>query len=145
MSFLEMVLDPNTIVVRVQIPLIGYLKKFSTPSSYFRKFAHSNSSIGRRTNKAFFRKYVVAGGYRADVSINDMNFIFIFKLKPGSRTSTIDASLKLRFMKLVDGSEVQVGTIKDEDNEDKIRLFTQRNGEYLFQSIGELYEGSRRA
>jgi hypothetical protein len=69
-----------------------------------------------------------------------MNFIFIFKLKHGSRTSTIDASIKLRLIKLVDGSEVRIGTIQDEDNEDKIRMFTQRNGEYLFQPIGELYE-----
>lgn len=140
MTLLELALDPNSLIIKVDIPLAGYLKRFSTPSTYFRKFAHSNSSIGRRTNKAFFKKYVEGGGYRADISENEMKFIFIFKLKQGSRTSTIDASIKLRFMKLVEGSEVHIGTIQDEENEDKIRMFTQRNGEYLFQPIGELYE-----
>ena len=140
MNLLELALDPNSIIVKVDIPLLVYLKSFSTPSSYFRKFAHSNSSIGRRTNKAFFKKYVKSGGYRADISSNAMSFIFIFKLKPGTRTPTIDASIKLRFIKLVEGTKVYIGTIQDEENEDKIRIFTLRNGEYLFQPIGELYE-----
>jgi hypothetical protein len=140
MNILELALDPNSLIIKVDIPLISYLKRFSTPSSYFRKFAHSNSSIGRRTNKAFFKKYVEGGGYRADIQHNNIKFIFIFKLKPGCRTLTIDTSIILRFKKLVDGTEVHIGTIQDEENEDKIRMFTQRNGQYLFQSIGELYE-----
>ncbi len=125
--------------------IFKFIEKFRSPSHYFRTLAHSNSSIGRRKNKEFFKKYIEGGAYRTDLSENEiMTFTIVLKLKDKTRTPTIDTSLKLRIQKLVSGSDINITTIEEESNENLIRLFTQRKGSELFQPFGQVYEGLRR-
>ena len=137
--------DPNTLIVRVRMDIFKFIEKFRSPSHYFRTLAHSNSSIGRRKNKEFFKKYIEGGAYRTDLSENEiLTFTIVLKLKDKTRTPTIDTSLKLRIQKLVNGSDIAISTIEEESNENLIRLFTQRKGSELFQPFGRVYEDSRR-
>jgi len=146
MTLQEILKDPNTLIVRVRMDIFKFIEKFRSPSHYFRTLAHSNSSIGRRKNKEFFKKYIEGGAYRTDLSENEiMTFTIVLKLKDKTRTPTIDTSLKLRIHKLVNGSDITISTIEEESNENLIRLFTQRKGSELFQPFGQVYEGLRRA
>ena len=137
--------EPNSVIVRVNMDIHRFIEKFKSSSHYFRTLAHSNSSIGRRTNKDFFKRYVDGGAYRTDLTPSGLSFTIVLKYKDDVRTPTIDSSLKLRLLKLVLGSKVEINSISDESNENLIRVFTQRKGSSLFQPFGKLYEGSRRA
>ena len=146
MTLQDILKDPNTLIVRVRMDIFKFIEKFRSPSHYFRTLAHSNSSIGRRKNKEFFKRYIEGGAYRTDLSENEiMTFTIVLKLKDKTRTPTIDTSLKLRIQKLVNGSDITITTIEEETNENLIRLFTKRKGSELFQPFGKVYEGSRRA
>ena len=146
MTLQEILKDPNTLIIRVRMDIFKFIEKFRSPSHYFRTLAHSNSSIGRRKNKEFFKKYIEGGAYRTDLSENEiMTFTIVLKLKDKTRTPTIDTSLKLRIQKLVNGSDITISTIEEETNENLIRLFTKRKGSELFQPFGQVYEGLRRA
>lgn len=146
MTLQDILKDPNTLIVRVRMDIFKFIEKFRSPSHYFRTLAHSNSSIGRRKNKEFFKKYIEGGAYRTDLSENEiLTFTIVLKLKDKTRTPTIDTSLKLRIQKLVSGSDITISTIEEETNENLIRLFTQRKGSELFQPFGQVYEGLRRA
>ena len=146
MTLQEILKDPNTLIVRVRMDIFKFIEKFRSPSHYFRTLAHSNSSIGRRKNKEFFKKYIEGGAYRTDLGENEiLTFTIVLKLKDKTRTPTIDTSLKLRIQKLVNGSDITISTIEEETNENLIRLFTKRKGSELFQPFGRVYEGSRRA
>ena len=146
MTLQDILKDPNTLIVRVRMDIFKFIEKFRSPSHYFRTLAHSNSSIGRRKNKEFFKRYIEGGAYRTDLSENEiMTFTIVLKLKDKTRTPTIDTSLKLRIQKLVNGSDITITTIEEESNENLIRLFTKRKGSELFQPFGKVYEGSRRA
>jgi hypothetical protein len=146
MTLQEILKDPNTLIIRVRMDIFKFIEKFRSPSHYFRTLAHSNSSIGRRKNKEFFKKYIEGGAYRTDLGENEiLTFTIVLKLKDKTRTPTIDTSLKLRIQKLVNGSDITISTIEEETNENLIRLFTKRKGSELFQPFGRVYEGSRRA
>jgi len=146
MKLQDILKDPNTLIVRVRMDIFKFIEKFRSPSHYFRTLAHSNSSIGRRKNKEFFKKYIEGGAYRTDLSENEiLTFTIVLKLKDKTRTPTIDTSLKLRIQKLVNGSDITISTIEEETNENLIRLFTKRKGSELFQPFGQVYEGLRRA
>ena len=146
MTLQDILKDPNTLIVRVRMDIFKFIEKFRSPSHYFRTLAHSNSSIGRRKNKEFFKRYIEGGAYRTDLSENEiMTFTIVLKLKDKTRTPTIDASLKLRIQKLVNGSDITITTIEEETNENLIRLFTKRKGSELFQPFGKVYEGLRRS
>jgi hypothetical protein len=146
MTLQDILKDPNTLIVRVRMDIFKFIEKFRSPSHYFRTLAHSNSSIGRRKNKEFFKKYIEGGAYRTDLGENEiMTFTIVLKLKDKTRTPTIDTSLKLRIQKLVNGSDITISTIEEETNENLIRLFTKRKGSELFQPFGQVYEGLRRA
>ena len=146
MTLQDILKNPNTLIVRVRMDIFKFIEKFRSPSHYFRTLAHSNSSIGRRKNKEFFKRYIEGGAYRTDLSENEiMTFTIVLKLKDKTRTPTIDTSLKLRIQKLVNGSDITITTIEEESNENLIRLFTKRKGSELFQPFGKVYEGSRRA
>jgi hypothetical protein len=62
------------------------------------------------------------------------------KYKDDVRTPTIDSSLKLRLLKLVLGSKVDINSLSDESNENLIKIFTQRKGSSLFQPFGKVYK-----
>ena len=146
MTLQDILKNPNTLIVRVRMDIFKFIEKFRSPSHYFRTLAHSNSSIGRRKNKEFFKRYIEGGAYRTDLSENEIiTFTIVLKLKDKTRTPTIDTSLKLRIQKLVNGSDINITTIEEESNENLIRLFTKRKGSELFQPFGKVYEGSRRA
>jgi hypothetical protein len=146
MTLQEILKDPNTLIIRVRMDIFKFIEKFRSPSHYFRTLAHSNSSIGRRKNKEFFKKYIEGGAYRTDLGENEiLTFTIVLKLKDKTRTPTIDTSLKLRIQKLVNGSDITISTIEEETNENLIRLFTKRKGSELFQPFGQVYEGLRRA
>ena len=146
MTLQDILKDPNTLIIRVRMDIFKFIEKFRSPSHYFRTLAHSNSSIGRRKNKEFFKKYIEGGAYRTDLGENEiLTFTIVLKLKDKTRTPTIDTSLKLRIQKLVNGSDITISTIEEETNENLIRLFTKRKGSELFQPFGRVYEGSRRA
>ena len=146
MTLQDILKNPNTLIVRVRMDIFKLIEKFRSPSHYFRTLAHSNSSIGRRKNKEFFKRYIEGGAYRTDLSENEiMTFTIVLKLKDKTRTPTIDTSLKLRIQKLVNGSDITITTIEEETNENLIRLFTKRKGSELFQPFGKVYEGSRRS
>ena len=145
MTLQDMLKNPNTLIVRVKMDIFKFIEKFRSPSHYFRTLAHSNSSIGRRKNREFFKKYVEGGAYRTDLSEDGLlTFTIVLKLKENTRTPTMDISLKLRLQKLVSGSSITITTIEEESNENLIRLFTKHKGVELFQPFGKLYEGSRR-
>jgi hypothetical protein len=146
MTLQEILKDPNTLIIRVRMDIFKFIEKFRSPSHYFRTLAHSNSSIGRRKNKEFFKKYIEGGAYRTDLGENEiLTFTIVLKLKDKTRTPTIDTSIKLRIQKLVNGSDITISTIEEESNENLIRLFTKRKGSELFQPFGQVYEGLRRA
>ena len=68
MTLQDILKNPNTLIVRVRMDIFKFIEKFRSPSHYFRTLAHSNSSIGRRKNREFFKKYVEGGAYRTDLS-----------------------------------------------------------------------------
>ena len=141
MTLQDILKTPNTLIVRVKMDIFKFIEKFRSPSHYFRTLAHSNSSIGRRKNKEFFKKYVEGGAYRTDLSEDGLlTFTIVLKLKENTRTPTMDISLKLRLQKLVSGSSITITTIEQESNENLIRLFTKRKGVELFQPFGKVYK-----
>jgi hypothetical protein len=132
--------DPNSVIVRVNMDINKFIQKYKSSSHYFRTLAHSNSSIGRRTNKDFFKRYIDGGAYRSDLTSSGICFTIIVKYKDDTRTPTIDSSLKLRLLKLVYGSRVEINTLSEESNENLIRIFTLRQGSSLFQPFGKVYK-----
>ena len=132
--------DPKSIIVRVNMDINNFIEKFKSPSHYFRTLSHSNSSIGRRKNRDFFKRYVDGGAYRTDLTPSGLSFTIVLKYKDDVRTPTIDSSLKLRLLKLVSGSKVDINSLSDESNENLIRVFTQRKGSSLFQPFGKVYK-----
>lgn len=132
--------DPNSVIVKVNMDTQRFIEKFRSPSHYFRTLSHSNSSIGRRKNKDFFKRYIDGGAYRTDLTTSGLSFTIVLKYKDDVRTPTIDSSLKIRLLKLVLGSKVEINSLSDESNENLIRIFTQRKGSSLFQPFGKVYK-----
>ena len=128
--------------VQVSMDFRYFVSKFKSPSFFYRKLSKSNSSIGGRKNKDFFKRYFSGGYYTFFRNPEKIN-IFFFLRKKQEITPSVIFSLKVRLMKLSSNSTIQIEPKTNNEMENWLNISGIRT---ILQPIGEdYYRNSRRA
>ena len=126
--------------VQVTMDFRYFVSKFKSPSFFYRKLSKSNSSIGGRKNKDFFKKYFTGGYYTFFRSPDKIN-IFFFLRKKQEISPSIIFSLKVRLMKLSSNSSILIEPKTNNEMENWLNISGIRT---ILQPIGEdYYKNSR--
>jgi hypothetical protein len=128
--------------VQVSMDFKYFISRFKSPSFYYRKLSKSNSSIGGRTNKDFFKRYF-SGGYYTFFRTPEKINLFFFLRKTKEITPSMILSLKIRLMKLSSNSTIQI----EPSTKNELESWLNMDGiKTILQPIGEdYYKNSRRA
>jgi hypothetical protein len=132
-------------IVECSVNLVDFCKKFGTPSSFYRKLAKSNSSIGRRKNRDFFSIYFSGGAYTFFRTPTLIHLIFLLKNKKDITPSVI-TSLKVRLKKMYIKQDISIYSSLNPENisEDAKELIEKINDyQNILQPIGEDYSKKR--
>jgi hypothetical protein len=127
------------------VNLVEFCKNFGTPSSYYRKLAKSNSSIGRRKNRDFFSMYFSGGVYTFFRTPTLIQLIFLLKNKK-SITPSVITSLKVRLKKMYIKQEISIyQSLSPENFSENAKELIEKINDYhhILQPIGEDYSKKR--
>ncbi len=136
-------MNPNFddfIKVQVTMDFRYFISKFKSPSFFYRKLSKSNSSIGGRKNKDFFKKHF-SGGYYTFFRNPDKINIFFFLRKKQEITPSVIFSLKVRLMKLSSNSSILIEPKTNNELENWLNISGIRT---ILQPIGEDYYNKSR-
>lgn len=128
--------------VQVSMDFRYFISRFKSPSFYYRKLSKSNSSIGGRKNKDFFKKYF-SGGYYTFFRTPEKINLFFFLRSSKEITPSVIFSLKVRLMKLSSNATIEI----EPSTKNELESWLNMDGiKTILQPIGEDYYGnSRRA
>lgn len=128
----------NCLIFQVEMDIRWFLQKFKTPSMFYRKLSKSNSSIGRRSNRDFFRKYFKGGYYTFFRNSSTIRMIFI--LRPTTQISeSVITSLKVRLKKLNPKLEIYLGYGLSTEELVFQELMQKEEVQHMLQPIGDDY------
>ena len=141
----ETLIFEDYLIVECSMNLVDFCKKFGSPSSFYRKLAKSNSSVGRRKNRDFFSMYFSGGAYTFFRTPTLIQLIFLLKNKKDITPSVI-TSLKVRLKKINPKQEISIHPSLNPENvsEEVKNLIEKINDyQYILQPIGEEYTNKR--
>jgi hypothetical protein len=128
----------NCLIFQVEMDIRWFLQKFKTPSMFYRKLSKSNSSIGRRSNREFFRKYFRGGYYTFLRDSSTIRLIFI--LRPIAQISdSVITSLRVRLKKLHSKLEISMGYGHSTEELVFQELMQKEEVQHMLQPIGDDY------
>ena len=113
--------DPSWFVFDVKIRLKQFLMRFKTISSYYRLLSQSEYSLGKVSNRSFFKNRFSHGWYRAVIDKEVIRFVFVLKVKKSDRKDQDIFQLIWRSKRLIN-SPVLIYSINELSNTDKILL-----------------------
>ena len=128
--------------IQVTMDFRFFVSRFKSPSFYYRKLSKSNSSIGGRKNRDFFKRYF-SGGYYTFFRTPEKINLFFFLRKKQEITPSVIFSLKVRLMKLSSNSTIQIepstkNELESWSNMDGIKTILQPIGEDYFRNSRRL-------
>jgi len=126
--------------VQVSMDFRYFVSKFKSPSFFYRKLSKSNSSIGGRKNKDFFKKYF-SGGYYTFFRTPEKINLFFFLRKTKEITPSVNLSLKVRILKLSSNSTIEIKQSTKNELENWLNMDGTKT---ILQPIGEDYYGNSR-
>ncbi len=144
----ETLIFEDYLIVECSMNLVDFCKKFGSPSSFYRKLAKSNSSVGRRKNRDFFSMYFSGGAYTFFRTPTLIQLIFLLKNKKDITPSVI-TSLKVRLKKINPKQEISIHpSLNPENVSEEVKNLIEKIYEFqhILQPIGEDYtkKGVRR-
>jgi hypothetical protein len=105
------------------------------PNGLFRWLSKGHSTLGRVTNRMFFKKYVEGGYYRNNLIDGKIDFIFYLKVKEGVDLVRFEKGIRYRIRKKV-FNPIEVKMVSpDEIPPLKYRRFYQSFGCYYGKFI----------
>ena len=125
--------DPYWFVFEVKIKLKQFLMRFKTISSFYRLLSQSEYSLGKVSNRTFFKKKFTHGWYRSNIDRESIRFVFILKVKDLKRKEQDIFQLIWRSKRLIN-SPVLIYPLNELTNTDKI-LFMNNNRVGAFKKI----------
>lgn len=125
--------DPSWFVFEVKIKLKQFLMRFKTISSFYRLLSQSEYSLGKVSNRTFFKKKFTHGWYRSNIDKESIRFVFILKVKDLKRKEQDIFQLIWRSKRLIN-SPVLIYPLNELTNTDKI-LFMNNNRVGAFKKI----------
>lgn len=125
--------DPSWFVFEVKIKLKQFLMRFKTISSFYRLLSQSEYSLGKVSNRTFFKKKFTHGWYRSNIDKESIRFVFILKVKDLKRKEQDIFQLIWRTKRLIN-SPVLIYPLNELTNTDKI-LFMNNNRVGAFKKI----------
>lgn len=135
--------NPSAIVVRVVTPLKVYLSKYKSASEFYRAFSISLNSIGGMSNRAFVKRVLKGGYYLTLTSENQCQLIFILILKDNKKTPLILTSIKMRFNKLLEASNITITDFDEGINDDLRDVLSLKGAMGMIQPIRESYSKNK--
>lgn len=117
-------------LVNIQKVSIWNINGSNEPNGLFRWLSKSKSTLGRTTNKDFFKKYVEGGFYRNNLIDGKLYFIFYLKVRDGVDLNRFEKGLRYRIRKKV-FNPIEVKMVSSDDVPPlKYRRFYQSFGCY---------------
>jgi hypothetical protein len=113
--------DPTWFVFEVKIKLKQFLMRFKTIISFYRLLSQSEYSLGKVSNRTFFKKKFTHGWYRAVIDKEVIRFVFVLKVKNLDKKDQDIFQLIWRSKRLIN-SPVLIYSINELSNTDKILL-----------------------
>jgi len=113
--------DPSWFVFDVKIRLKQFLMRFKTIISFYRLLSQSEYSLGKVSNRTFFKKKFTHGWYRAVIDKEVIRFVFVLKVKNLDKKDQDIFQLIWRSKRLIN-SPVLIYSINELSNTDKILL-----------------------
>jgi hypothetical protein len=113
--------DPSWFVFDVRMKLKPFLMRFKTIPSYYRQLSQSEYSLGKVSNRSFFKNRFSHGWYRAVIDKEVIRFVFVLKVKKLERKEQDIFQLIWRSKRLLN-SPVLIYSVNELSNTDKILL-----------------------
>lgn len=113
--------NPTWFVFDVRIKLKPFLMRFKTISSYYRMLSQSEYSLGRLSNRSFFKSRFSHGWYRVVIDKEVIRLVFVLKAKKLERKDQDIFQLIWRSKRLIN-SPVLIYPLNELSNTDKMLL-----------------------
>ena len=113
--------NPAWFVFDVRIKLKPFLMRFKTISSYYRMLSQSEYSLGRLSNRSFFKSRFSHGWYRVVIDKEVIRIVFVLKAKKLERKDQDIFQLIWRSKRLIN-SPVLIYPLNELSNTDKMLL-----------------------